>query len=158
VRGRTLDPHHLPRRRITAPLPIAHATGAALLVRAGAAAAAGPLDERYFLYLEETEWQRRIAQADWRREVLPYARFVHLGGGSSAGFALASPHYIASVCRYYPRPRLAMAVIWIATLISLCALRLIAALGVRSPRTRQLTDGFERLLALLRRGQGPDLP
>jgi N-acetylglucosaminyl-diphospho-decaprenol L-rhamnosyltransferase len=150
IRGSSLDPHHLPRRLIASPQPIAHATGAALLVRAQAAAEAGPLDDRYFLYLEETEWQRRIADAGWRREVLPNARFVHLGGGSTGSFALASPHYLASVRRYYPHPRMAMAVIWGATLISLTCLRLVTALGVRSPRVRQLCHGFGELLALLR--------
>ncbi|HST56325.1 MAG TPA: glycosyltransferase family 2 protein [Solirubrobacteraceae bacterium] len=149
VRGTRLDPHNIPRSRLTEPRPIAHAIGAVLLVRAEAAAAAGPLDEGFFLYLEETEWQRRIAAAGWAREVLPAARFVHLGGASTGGFPLASPHYIASVRRYYPRPRLALAVIWAAALISFFTLRIATALGRGSPRTRQLADAFGDLLKLL---------
>jgi GT2 family glycosyltransferase len=155
VRGGPLDPHHIPRRALTVPRPIAHATGAVLLVRAEAAAATGPLDEGFFLYLEETEWQRRMAAAGWEREVLPSARFVHLGGGSSGGFALASPHYLDSVRRYYPHPRLAFAVIWVAALISFVTLRVATALGAGSPRTRQLADGFGELLRLLVRGRRP---
>jgi N-acetylglucosaminyl-diphospho-decaprenol L-rhamnosyltransferase len=158
VRGGPLDPHHIPRRRLTAAQPIAHATGAALLVRAAAAAAAGPLDEGFFLYLEETEWQRRIAACGWGREVLPDARFVHLGGASSDGFALASPHYLASVRRYYDHPRLALAVIWVAALISFATLRLATALGAGSERTRQLTDGFATLLALALPGRRAPTP
>lgn len=158
IRGSALDPHHVSRAKLAGPQEIAHATGAALLVRARAAAAAGPLDERYFLYLEETEWQRRIAGAGWRREVLPEARFVHLGGGSTGGFPLASVHYLESVRRYYPHPRLAMAIIRVATLISLFSLRLLTAFGIHSPRVRQLADGFDELFALLTRRSRPDAP
>jgi N-acetylglucosaminyl-diphospho-decaprenol L-rhamnosyltransferase len=158
VRGGPLDPHHIPRQRLIVPQPIAHATGAALLVRAAAAAATGPLDDGFFLYLEETEWQRRMAAAGWDREVLPSARFVHLGGGSSGGFALASPHYIASVRRYYAHPRLALAVIWAAALISFATLRAATAFGLGSPRTRQLATGFGALLMLLRHGQRAPTP
>jgi GT2 family glycosyltransferase len=158
IRGRSLDPHHLPRRRLTGPRAIAHATGAVLLVRTEAAAAAGPLDERYFLYLEETEWQRRLAGTGWRREALPEARFIHVGGGSTGSFPLASPHYLASVRRYYARPRLAMATIRVAALISFLSLRLLTALGVNSPRVRQLADGFDNLQALLTRRCRPGEP
>jgi GT2 family glycosyltransferase len=154
IRGGALDPHHVPRRRLTGPQPIAHAIGAVLAVRAVAATETGPLDEGFFLYLEETEWQRRMARAGWRREVLPAARFVHLGGASSESFALASPHYLASVRRYYPNPRLALAVIWLAALISFATLRLVTALGGGSQRTRALAGAFGDLLRLLARGSG----
>lgn len=153
IRGGRLDPHHVPRARLTHPQPIAHAVGAALAVRAAAAAATGPLDEGFFLYLEETEWQRRMAAAGWEREVLPDAHFVHLGGSSSEGFPLASPHYLASVLRYYPHPRLALATIWVATIISLLTLRAAVALRLASPRTRQLADAFGDLLRLLSGGR-----
>ena len=149
VRGRRLDPHNIARAALAGPRPIAHAIGAVLLVRAEAATAAGPLDEGFFLYLEETEWQRRIAVAGWGREVVPAARFVHLGGGSTGGFPLASPHFLASVRRYYPRPRLALATIWLAALISFVTLRAATALGNASPRTRQRADEFDELLRLL---------
>jgi N-acetylglucosaminyl-diphospho-decaprenol L-rhamnosyltransferase len=158
IRGGPLDPHHIPRGRLAGPRQIAHATGAALAVRAAAAAATGPLDEGFFLYLEETEWQRRMAAAGWRREVLPRARFVHLGGASSDSFALASPHYLASVRRYYPHPRLALATIWLAASISFVTLRAASALGGGSPRTRQLAGAFGDLLRLLARGQRPPEP
>lgn len=159
VRGGALDPHHIPRSRLTGPQRIAHATGAALMVRARAAAAAGPLDEGFFMYLEETEWQRRMARAGWGREVLPDARFVHLGGGSSGGHALASPHYLASIRRYYAHPRLALAVVAVASAISLLSLRLVGLLGAGSPRTRGLADAFAAVLRQLRRPpHGPATP
>jgi N-acetylglucosaminyl-diphospho-decaprenol L-rhamnosyltransferase len=152
LRGRRLDPHHVPRARLAGPCAIAHANGAVMLVRREAAEATGPLDEGFFLYLEETEWQRRMAAAGWRREVLPAARFVHLGGGSSEGFALASPAYLASVYRYYKHPRLALGVVAAAAVLSRLLLRAAIALGFRSPRMHTLERGFGELLTLLRSG------
>ena len=152
LRGRRLDPYHVARRRLTKPQAIAHANGAVLLVRAHAAAATGPLDSGFRLYLEETEWQRRMAAAGWERAVLPCARFTHVGGASSTGFALASPYYLASVCRYYDRPRLALAVIRAAALISRLAVAVVIGLGFDSARMRTLERGFGELLARLREG------
>jgi GT2 family glycosyltransferase len=153
VRGRRVDPHHVPRAWLTGPRLIAHANGAVLAVRAGAALATGPLDDGFFLYLEETEWQRRMARAGWDRAVLPSARFTHVGGASSSGFALASPHYLASVWRYYDHPRVALAVIGAAATISRIAVLAAIGLGFDSERMRSLDRGFGELLALLRGGR-----
>jgi GT2 family glycosyltransferase len=100
--GRALHPHNLPNRRFDRPRKIAHAMGAALLVRAEAIGQAGPLDERFFFYLEETEWQRRIASAGWEIHLDPAARVRHLGGASSGEtYALASNHYFEGVTRFF---------------------------------------------------------
>jgi N-acetylglucosaminyl-diphospho-decaprenol L-rhamnosyltransferase len=150
VRGRWLDPYHVPRRRLTAARPIAHANGTALAVRAQAAADTGPLDSGFRLYLEDTEWQRRMAATGWEIAVLPSARIAHVGGASSRGFALASPYYLASVYRYFDHPRAALAVIRVAAAISrICALAAIR-LGFDSERVRRLERGFGELLGLLR--------
>jgi GT2 family glycosyltransferase len=150
VRGSRVDPYHLPRRRLTQARPIAHANGAVMMVRAQAAASTGPLDEGFFLYLEETEWQRRMAAAGWERTVLPSARFTHLGGASSTGFALASAYYLDSVCHYYDRPRQALAVIRMAALMSRLIVLIVIGLGFDSERMRTLERGFAQLLAKLR--------
>ena len=116
--------------------PVAHAIGAALLVRADAAKATGPLDERFFLYLEETEWQRRMAAAGWRRDGVPEARFTHLGGGSSSSPALASPHYLDSAAIYFGHGRSAEAVIAAGAAISWVWLYAFGLLGMTSaPKT-----------------------
>lgn len=145
IRGTRLDPHNLERRRLDRARPIAHATGAALLVRAEAARDAGRLDEGYFMYLEETEWQRRIARAGWRIDIVPDAVFVHLGGGSSSAYPLASPAYLESVRRYYARPRAAMAVVRAAGVISLVSLRLARRLRPRSEKLAALERAFTDL-------------
>jgi GT2 family glycosyltransferase len=57
--------------------------GAALLLRAEALASLGGLDERYFLYAEETDWQLRASRAGWSVAVVDSAIAVHVGGASS---------------------------------------------------------------------------
>jgi GT2 family glycosyltransferase len=150
VRGRRIDPYHLARRWLDEPRSIAHANGTALAVRAEAAAATGPLDSGFRLYLEDTEWQRRMAMAGWERAVLPAARFTHIGGASSSGFALASPYYLDSIFRYFDHPRLALAVVWLAAVVSRVTLTLAIALGFGSERLSDMRRGFDELLALLR--------
>src|SRR5579875_1315087 len=146
VIGSRFDPHHVARKDLVGPLPIAHATGAALLVRAQAAAEAGPLDEGYFLYLEETEWQRRIAAAGWERVVLPELRCVHVMSATS-GSGLGSPHYVASVLRFH-RPRwLALTLITISSLISYASLRLAMGVGYRDPKAEAMASAYRSALA-----------
>ena len=57
--------------------------GAVLLLRWEALQQVGELDERFFLYGEETDWQRRAAQLGWRAALCPDVVAVHEGAGSS---------------------------------------------------------------------------
>ena len=72
--------------------PVGWLVGAALLVRSSAIAQAGLLDERFFMYSEEIEWQWRLQIADCRLQghnrqsaiaYLPAAVIVHHEGKSS---------------------------------------------------------------------------
>ncbi|GAB3087092.1 WecB/TagA/CpsF family glycosyltransferase [Nocardioides zeae] len=58
------------------------ATGAALLVRTEVLEQVGAWDERYFLYSEEVDFQRRVREAGWTTWFEPAARMRHTGGGS----------------------------------------------------------------------------
>jgi N-acetylglucosaminyl-diphospho-decaprenol L-rhamnosyltransferase len=51
--------------------------GAFLIVRRQALSQVGPLDERFFLYSEETDWCRRIAGAGWQVAHMPSMTVVH---------------------------------------------------------------------------------
>jgi GT2 family glycosyltransferase len=75
-------------------------SGAAMAVRRAAYVQAGPLDEDFFLYFEETEWQRRVARRGWRIDLAPAARVRHLlrGGGDDA--LAHSPYFVSSALRY----------------------------------------------------------
>jgi GT2 family glycosyltransferase len=58
--------------------------GACLLVRGGAAAEVGWLDERFYMYCEEVDWCRRLRKHGWTIWQQPRARAVHLAGASTA--------------------------------------------------------------------------
>ena len=145
LRARLADPARAPAGW----LPIAHAMGAVLLVRAEAAAATGPLDERFFLYLEETEWLRRMAAAGWRRDGVPSARFTHLGGGSSSSPTIASPHYLDSAALFFRPGWAAESVIAVAAVISWVWLKTFSLLGRSSGPRDELRSAFSSLLRLL---------
>lgn len=57
--------------------------GAILLLRGEALADVGPFDERFFLYAEETDWQRRAVDRGWQVKVVPEVVAVHTGAGTS---------------------------------------------------------------------------
>jgi GT2 family glycosyltransferase len=59
------------------------ATGAVWLVSAECVAAIGLLDERYFLYCEETEYMLRAGDAGFAVQYEPEASAVHVGGEQS---------------------------------------------------------------------------
>ena len=59
--------------------------GACMLVRREAVEDAGPLDESFFLFAEETDWCFRLRAAGWRVWFCPDAEVVHVGGASHGG-------------------------------------------------------------------------
>jgi GT2 family glycosyltransferase len=67
--------------------PVGWLVGAALLVRAAAIVRAGLLDERFFMYSEELEWQGRLQKVQGGAEsaimYLPAAEITHHEGKSS---------------------------------------------------------------------------
>jgi len=86
------------------PFPVDFALGAALLVRTQAIHAAGLLDEGYFMYAEEMDWQKRIQDAGWPIYCVPAARVTHYEGQSARQFR--GPMTVAlwrSRLRYYDK-------------------------------------------------------
>lgn len=142
-----LHPHALPPERFGgAPGPVAHVMGAAMLIRRAAYDAAGPLDERYFLYLEETEWQRRLAAAGWEVHLDPGAHVVHLEHGSSDA-TVVSPHYLDSAVRYHgPRARIVMRA---GAAISVASARAGRRLRPHDERFAKLDAAFSEVLRRL---------
>ena len=63
---------------------------ACVLIRAAVFEQVGPLDERFFLYYEDTDYCRRARAGGWRILHDPSARAVHLRGRSSPVKALAA--------------------------------------------------------------------
>ena len=58
--------------------------GAALMIRGSAYEQVGPFDERFFLYCEETDWQRRAVLAGWSVRLVPEVTVQHVGAGTSS--------------------------------------------------------------------------
>ena len=146
--GRALHPHNLPNRRFDRPRKIAHAMGAALLVRAEAISQAGPLDERFFFYLEETEWQGRIASAGWEIHLEPASRVRHLGGASSGEtYAFASEHYLDSVTRFFDGALSARAAIVSGAAISYLDAVVQGGFRADRERYRQRADAYRAVIS-----------
>jgi GT2 family glycosyltransferase len=78
----------------------AHVAGAAMAIRRAAYEQAGPLDEGFFLYLEETEWQARLVRRGWEIALAPRARASHLVRSGGEAALAPSPHFLASALRY----------------------------------------------------------
>ncbi len=144
--GTPLHPHALPKARLARSGPVAHVMGAAMMVRRAAADAVGPLDEQFFLYLEETDWQRRMAAAGWEIHLEPEAAVVHMERGSS-GHDVVSPHYLRSAQRYFgPRAR---GVMRAGARISVLSARAAGRLRPGDPRFPKLERGYREVLERL---------
>lgn len=86
------------------PFPVDFVLGAALMVRAEAIERVGLLDEGYFMYCEEMDWQRRMHKAGWLIACVPAATIVHHGGASSSQFRGAMVEALwRSRMRYFQR-------------------------------------------------------
>ena len=55
-------------------------TGAVFMIRRETLDAVGPLDEDYYLYVEETDWCLRARNAGWKTYYYPGTEVMHVGG------------------------------------------------------------------------------
>lgn len=127
--------------------------GACLLVRREAYKQVGGFDDSFFMYQEETDWQRRMHNRGWKIGFTPDAQVTHLGGASGASEkAKISGHFFDSMDHYLHKHY------GLAGLLSLrlsmligCFLRLILWLGVfvAVPRRREVAQSKIRLMAWL---------
>jgi GT2 family glycosyltransferase len=69
-----------------APFAVDFVLGAALAVRGAAIRQVGLLDEGYFMYCEEMDWQQRLRRAGWQVYCAPAARVLHHAGASTSQF------------------------------------------------------------------------
>jgi hypothetical protein len=92
-----IDPRHTPPTSPPTPLlrkergergevvPVDWLMGSALLVRREAYNQVGPMDERYFMYLEDTDWCRSFWEKGWKVVYYPEAFFYHYHFRASKG-------------------------------------------------------------------------
>lgn len=127
-------------------------SGACLLVRRAAIDAVGLMDEGFFLYAEELEWQYRMARRGWSAWFEPSARVLHLGGASTA--AVPGQRIVwqyESIYRFYRIHRRAYQrlglriLVWLVTLPKILILTLMSR---GNPRRQELLRAFWQVLWL----------
>lgn len=74
--------------------------GSILLLNRDALDDVGPFDERFFLYAEETDWQKRAVDAGWRIRYLPDVTGTHIGAGTSSDETVRSTLFHSSQLIY----------------------------------------------------------
>ncbi len=79
-----LFPEKFPSKRYeyNQPIEIDSGIGACLMVRKEAIDKVGMLDERYFFFMEETDWALQMREAGWKNYYVPTAFIYHLQGKS----------------------------------------------------------------------------
>jgi len=87
------------RRRFKSEIEVDWVSGACLLTRSELFRSLGPLNESYFMYLEDVEWCRRARQSGWRILYLPTVEVLHRYRGSASPSALTQ--WLDSLDRYY---------------------------------------------------------
>jgi GT2 family glycosyltransferase len=92
------------RMRGRAPRPVAALLGACIVIPRRAWQEIGPLDERFFFYLEDTDWCLRARQRGWQLYYWPEPEVQHLVGASALGLGPARKAlYYESLLRFFEK-------------------------------------------------------
>lgn len=115
----------IPDMSVTEPIAVDYPSGACLMVRNETITDVGLLDERFFMYAEETDWCLRMMKRGWDRYVVPRADIVHRCAGSpGSSTAKINRYFLESLFSYY-RKNFTVRHLWIVTagylLRSLCS-------------------------------------
>ncbi len=133
--------HDHPRR-------VEFVSGACMLVRRSVVEEIGGFDEDFFLYSEETDWQRRMRNAYWEIGFTPSATVVHVGGASGSNTpAKINRHFFESLHRYELKHHGWVGLLSLRCAMSIgCSLRAIFwGVAVFVPRRRRLAWAKFRL-------------
>jgi len=138
------------------PRAVDYHTGACVLPRAEALAAAGPLDEDYWMYMEALALALKMRAKGYRALYIPWSRVVHApststGGGISAARKRLTAHNSVRFLRKWGTPRRWLA-FWLCdvALLPLAALLWVArgqGLAPALAKARGLWDGLRGLPA-----------
>jgi GT2 family glycosyltransferase len=113
-------------------------TGCYMLVRRDAIDAVGLMDERFFMYFDETDWCHRFHGGGWKRRFTPDAEIIHIGGGSAPRLGrrraqVTNTSFVTYMFKHWSRPR-AVAGVYLIALFYVTRLPMIVL-------TRALTRG-----------------
>ncbi len=133
--------------------PVDYVVGACLLMPREALTRIGLLDERFFLYFEETDWCYRARQAGMEVWYCSECEVVHLEGQAAAKASTFSTRqfqvsYRAFVAKHYGKSR-----VWLYRLAQFAEFGLKALLHALAPRNRSHHAALTRHLWLKARLQ-----
>jgi GT2 family glycosyltransferase len=99
---RILMPKRFPSKRqeYVEPIQVESCIGACLMVRKAAMDAVGLLDERYFFFMEETDWAFAMSKVGWQSRFVPEASIYHLQGQSAGDNVEARKMFYRSRYQY----------------------------------------------------------
>ena len=129
------------------PFRIGHPLGAAMGVRREPIQQVGLLDERYFMYVEEVDWGKRIIDAGWEAYCIPQAVITHFGGQSSAQIKKHSFINLWSSRHYFYRKHYSALKVWLAGQIVRLGMQRQAVAAIAAAQRGELspTELTERL-------------
>jgi GT2 family glycosyltransferase len=150
VRWPGLHPYVMSPASLAAGERPAWVNGAVMAIRRAAYEQAGRLDEDFFLYFEDTEWQHRVAGRGWTIEIEPAARARHLVRGGGEAAEAPSEYFVRSALRYLSMEGVSVAVSRAVVVVSLASswltLRLIASLPSKRVRAGRRASAYGSLL------------
>ena len=121
------------------------AVGTVLLLRWEALQEVGLFDERFFLYAEETDWQRRAHELGWHAALCPDVIAAHVGGATSVDPARRERLFYAAQELYVRKWHGSRG--WMVYRLAVIAGAAVRALVLPPPRR---AEAGRRLLAYLR--------
>jgi GT2 family glycosyltransferase len=135
--------------------------GSALMVRSKAVQQAGGLDERYFMYFEETDWCFSFKRAGGEVHYAPVGEVVHFGGGAFAHFdERRLIHYHRSLFAFFKKNYPAAKAVGLRAILllrSLLRLGLWLAIAVARTSERRMAlssaNGYRKVIGMLIRGR-----
>jgi GT2 family glycosyltransferase len=83
--GSTARSYLDPYTAASSPIEVENVSAACLMMRRQAVQEVGPFDEKFFMYLEDTDYCVRLRDAGWKLYYVPTGEIVHLVGRSSGG-------------------------------------------------------------------------
>src|SRR5262249_55566663 len=94
-------------------------TGCYMLVREGAVDEGGPMDDRFFMYVEETDWCYRFKAKQWKNRFTPDAEIIHIGGASAIKLGarrakVMNCSFVRYMFKHWSKPRAVVGVYMIA--------------------------------------------
>jgi len=140
--------------RLTSPVDVDHLLGACLLVRRETWRQVGGLDERFFLFLEETDWCYRAKRAGWRVVYNPEVSIIHLGEHSvNQSPERNLPQLYRSTIQFY-RKHITQSALRLGLLKSIIAAAALVRIGLWQMRAVRWSGAAGRQARAMRAGYG----